>query len=183
MDNKSVIWKNSVNYGIILGFIFIIYSVILYILNIMPISFIAIGILLINIVILIVGVVIGIKQIRDKTLDGSINFGYALLSGLIIIIIASIFNSIYSYIFNVYIDPEYLNKVLEANKEWVSNFMTKRGVPEVEIERQLNLMESKPIPTPIKSSVQSLIMFSAIGAVVSLIVAAILKKDKQQFTE
>ena len=61
--------------------------------------------------------------------------------------------------------------------------MTKRGVPEVEIERQLNLMESKPIPTPIKSSVQSLIMFSAIGAVVSLIVAAILKKDKQQFTE
>jgi len=61
-ENKSLFWKNAMNFGAIVGLALIVYSVILFVIGKNE-SQVA-GIL--NYVILIAGIYIGTKQYRDN---------------------------------------------------------------------------------------------------------------------
>ncbi len=180
MEKKTSLTQFTMTYGAILGIVSIIFSVILYISGFMPYNFkrmILVGI--ISLVITIVFVNTGIKSYRDKVLDGSISYGQALIVGLLIVVFSTILSSFYSLIFNLYIDPEYTKRVMEATKNWQFDFLTRMGTPEASIEDAMDKMDKQMAgSTPLKSFFAGLYISAIFGFILSLIISAFVKKNK-----
>ncbi|RKX18520.1 MAG: hypothetical protein DRP35_09130 [Candidatus Zixiibacteriota bacterium] len=95
MENKNIIWRNSMNYGAILGLSLILLSVIGYVLNMQESS--VLGIL--NYVVMAVLVFLGSKNLRDKYSSGYIKYGRALGSSFLIGFFGGILLAFYIYVF------------------------------------------------------------------------------------
>ena len=118
------------------------------------------------------------KAYRDKVLGGSITYGQALLVGVLIVVFSTILTSFYNLIFNLYIDPEYTGKVIEASKNWTYDWMNNMGAPEGQIEDAMERYDRQlENSTPLKSFFQSLYMSAIFGFILSLIIAAFTKKN------
>jgi hypothetical protein len=179
MEKKSSLLQLTMTYGAILGIISVIFSLILYIAGYMPYNFkriILVG--LISLALMIVFVVAGTKAYRDKVLGGTISYGQALLAGLLIVVFSTVIGSFYTLIFNLYIDPEYLNKVMDASKDWTYEFMNNMGTPDAQIEDAMEKIERQQAnSTPLKTFFQSLYTSAIFGFVLSLITSAFIKKS------
>jgi len=180
MEKKSSLLQFTMTYGAILGVVSIIISLLLYISGFMPFNIkrlLLIG--LISIIIMIVFIVRGTKSYRDKVLEGSISYGQALMVGLLIVVFATILSSFYNLIFNLFIDPEYNNRLLEATKNWTYDFMNNMGVPDAQIEEQIERIEKQQAnATPMKSFFQSIYFSVIFGFILSLITSAFIKKAR-----
>lgn len=177
--------KSTATYGSILGVIIIIYSLFLYIFNVMPVGFIkplALG--LVSIIIYIVGVVIFAKKIRNNYYPNEFPFGTAFLTCFLIAVFAAVVSTLYSYIQSVLIDPEYYTRIMEAQKEYMANFFTNRGLPEDQLQSALDKIdESIQSYKPLSAALKSFLFSIIISAVVSLIIAAIIKRNVKIFDE
>ena len=109
-------FQKPVKFGLIAGFALIIYTVLLYVLDvdIFSIAFSLINGLL-TIGLMIVLAVIGVNKMRDEDLEKKITFIQAALGAFAILLISMYLNSIFSYLLNGVIDPEYMpNKIDSA---------------------------------------------------------------------
>ena len=99
-ETKSSLLKNAINGGLLLGLISIVFSVILYVLDIVPVG-ITKGLVMLVISLLIYFFVIFYtsKSYRNNVLGGYISFGQAFIFGLLVAIFAAILTAIYNYIF------------------------------------------------------------------------------------
>jgi uncharacterized membrane protein (DUF106 family) len=157
----------------------------LYMLGILPINLKRIILIaVIGFTIMIIFIVIGTKSYRDKVLGGTITFGNALLAGVLIVVFSTIISSFYTLIFNMFIDPEYMNKVYEAMKNWMYDFMNNMGVPDAQIEKSIDKIESQQANyTPLKGFFSSISSSVIVGFILSLITSAFIKKDPDPFTQ
>ena len=182
--NKSLMWKHSLNYGILFGLLLIIYSVVLYMFNIIPTGIkLPLLLLVINLAFYFFALWYFTKSYRNDVLGGYIDYGKAFLFGLLIVGFSSILLAIYNYIFNAFIDPDYIQRVMNAIKEGMEEWMMSKGLPEEQIEKTIEKMGSKPLPTPLKSALQGILGGVIMGAIVLLITSAIVKKKKELFQE
>ena len=184
-NNKSLIWKHSLNYGILFGLLLIIYSVVLYMFNIIPVglSKLSLLLLIVNLAIYFFALWFFTKSYRNDILGGYIDYGKAFLFGLLIVAFSSILMAIYNYIFNAFIDPDYVQKVTDATQEWTREYMSSKGLPQAQIDITMEKFESESLPTPLKSALQGILGGVIFGAIVSLITSAIVKKKKELFQE
>jgi hypothetical protein len=175
-SNSNLI-KNTITYGTILGVVIVIYSLILLISHIIPVGFLIPGVLfIISTAIYFTGIFIFTKKIRDKSFDGSITYGQGLLIGTLIGLFAAIISSFYGYIQNAIIDPEYMNRVISAQKEWMSEFLNGK-VPAEKIEESLAKIDEKiKHYNVLVASVQAVIWGTVWGFIISLVTSAFLKK-------
>jgi hypothetical protein len=178
MEKKPTLLQHTLMYGAILGIVSIILSLVMYIAGYMPVKLTSILITaLIGIAISVVFVSFGMKAYRDKALDGNITYGQAFLVGLLIIVFSSILVGFYNLIFTTVIDPEYMDRVLEASRNSTYDMMTNMGAPEGQIEDAMDRFDKQAAEmTPLKSFWQSIIWPAVIGSIISLIVAAFVKK-------
>lgn len=178
-NNNSVLLKNSLNGGIIMGLVGIIFAVGLFVFDYMPVGFkgipVGIGALVINIVILI----FLMKSYRNNVLGGYMTFGQAFIFALLVSVFSTILSAVFNYVFYAFIDPEYGVRLMEANKDWVEGFMLEKGLPESAIADAIEKAESKGVITPLKSVKQALIGGTIFGVILSLIMAAIMKKNEE----
>jgi hypothetical protein len=117
------------------------------------------------------------KSYRDKMLDGNISYGQAFLVGLLIVLFSSILTGIYTLIFNTIIDPDYMNRVMEATKNWTYDMMNNMGTPDANIEDAMDRIDKQQAnATPVKQFFQGILMSTIFGTIISLIVAAFTKK-------
>jgi len=70
IENKTLFWKNAMNFGAIVGLSFIVYAVILFVLGVENSK--TAGYL--NYLILIAGIYIGTKQFRDNYNGGILTY-------------------------------------------------------------------------------------------------------------
>lgn len=174
MEQKTSTLNYSLKWGVIIGVILIIYTLLLYILDLSMNK--ALGWL--SFVILIVGVFMAIKNYRDKLNNGLLSFGNGFSIGLLIFIFSGIISAIFSYVLFTYIAPELIDKITAAAEENLLN----KGIPEDMIETQMAM--AKKFMSPTFMVLTSLISSVVIGAIISLIIAAILKKEnKTPFTQ
>jgi uncharacterized membrane protein len=132
---------------------------------------------LLNLVILIVFIVMGTRTWRDKILNGTISYGRALLVAMLIVAFSTIIGSIYTFVFNMFIDPEYVNKVFEATKSSLYDSLSNMGLPDAQIEQSIDRIEKQQAEyTPMKSVIQSITYSLIFGFVVSLITSAFVAK-------
>lgn len=183
-ETKSSLLKNAINGGLLLGLISIVFSVILYVLDIMPVGISkGLSVLAISLLIYFFVIFYSSKSYRNNILGGYISFGQAFVFGLLVAVFAAILSAVYSYIFNALIDPEYAAKLVGATKDWTESFFESKGLPEASIAEALDKIDSKGIPSAFKSTWQALIFGTIFGAIISLITAAIVKKKKEFIPE
>jgi len=171
-QNKSLLLK-SLQYGAITGIVFIVITLLIYVLNINMIS-IGFGILIfiINAGIMITAMVFGIKHVRDKIFGETLIYGKRFLVGFIIGLIGTWISVIFSFIFFKYFDPDYLPGQVENFAEKLIEW----GVPEEDAWLQEEKMTESL--KPLNQLKNGLIKLPLIYGGVSLIISAFVKKNR-----
>jgi len=170
MENKPNVWKNALNWGLIVGIVLIIYSIIMYFLDLSLEKWVS----WVSYILLIAGIVYSTIQYRDNVLGGSINYTQALGFGVLVSLFASILGAIYSYVFFTFIDPDFIGEIIEMAQEK----MLDQGLTEEQVEQAMEMQKGfmKPwimvliyIPT-----------LTFMGFIFSLITSIFLKKEGVQ---
>lgn len=164
-------FNQAVKFGVITGAALIAYSVVLYVtdVNLFDTVFSIIN-GLINFGLLIFMAVFAINKTRDLQLDGKITFLQAFLVGGVTLLIASYINSLFGFVLNQYIDPEYLTRQMD---NLISNLEGK--VPEDMMDGIIEKMEENS--DAMKNFIKGLWMTPIFAIVISAIISLFIKKD------
>ena len=179
METKSSFWKIISYNGLICASILILLGVLYYLFDVNYFNFVFIGInYLIILTITVIFMVIGTHQYRDKVLNGKINYGYKLLTVFLIGFIAFVVSSIFSFFFNNLVASDILLKQMD---DFIYS-MEERGLSEdqlMEIRNEIEMQFSKAysLGSRFIHFLINLRILTVIMAVISLIVAAIIKSD------
>jgi hypothetical protein len=171
MENKNTsVFYNGLIWGLIIGFAGIIYQVILYMLNQnLNQAFGYLGIL-----ITLVLLILGMRSFRDKIRGGVLPFSTAFGFGIVAIVVSGILGTIYGYILWTVIDPDIITRMMEMK----TDKLLQRGLPEEAIDQGMNI--TSKFMRPGIMAVMGLGSSLLFGAILSLIVGAIMKRDEPQ---
>lgn len=169
--NQSGIFKSAAQAAGIIAAVMISLQLIVFVMN--P-KGMAIGMIvgLISLILYIVGMVIYGKKYRAERPDGIINYGDMLIYLLFISGIYTAIMIAYSLLYYKVIDPDYAQKAMENMQE----MFDKMNAPQEAREAAIAKMKSTSFTQTIMSGIYS---NAVLGIVVSLIVAAFLKKKDQ----
>ena len=171
MENQVNSKNLIVNKGVTLGVAMVLFSLIMYATgnHLEPhwSSSVITSALFIGIIIL------GIKSFRSEN-GGFLSWGQGVKIGVGIAIIAGLINVIYSYIFMSFIEPDFMNQMMEIQNQAYLD----KGMTEEEIEMANKMGEA--FQSPGIMAAMGIIMYAIGGFVVSAIVAAIMKKSEQE---
>ena len=173
MEKTANVWKDNLVNGLILGLIGVVYTLVIWILDLSFNKNIGYLFLLVEIVILF----FLIKSYRDNHMHGTISYGQALGAGVIIFLYATIITSIFSYLLNTVIDPDLMQKGLAAQEQ----VLLDRGLTQEQVDQALKVagkMMKPAISIPI-----GLIVNMFFGLILSLIVAAFVRKEGNPLVE
>lgn len=175
-EKTSPLMKSALTYGVYLGLVSILISVVIWaggIIESMGLFggvFISLGSFVISFVLLFIFA----KNYRNKELGGYISFSEAFKFTMLVIVFSTLISLVYTYIFNAFIAPDYMENLMAVLQQKTMNFMESKGVPEAQMEKALEKFEE--IPTIWKSLRQTAVSGLIGGAIISLIVSAIVKK-------
>lgn len=169
------LFNNAVIYGLLTAVISIVFSVLTYILDVPYKS----PLMYFSFVILLAGIIYGTLQYKNTTLGGYISFGNAFLSGFLIVMTAAVVTTLYSYIFFTFIDPSFLEKIIEQAMEQSETKMLEKGLSADQMEPALAM--TRKFMSPVMMSVFSFLGSALFGAILALIAAAFLKKENKSF--
>jgi hypothetical protein len=169
MENKNTsVLVNALIWGAIIGLVSIVYSVILYMLDQTLNKVLG----YFGFIILIAGLAYGMKSYRDNVLDGVLPFGKAFGFGILVVLVSGVIGGIYGYLLYTVIDPDLIGKVMDMQSEQ----MLERGLPEAQVEQAIEV--TKRFITPGFMMISALVVNLLMGGILSLIVAAIFKKEE-----
>jgi len=167
MEKKTTLFNHSLLWGVILGIVLIVYTLILYFLNLSTNR--ALG--YVAWLIIIIVVFYAMKVYRDNVNQGVLSFGNAFVIGLLVCIISGLISAIFGYIQFSVLSPELIDKMLQITEE---RFLS-RGMSDSMVESSLEM--SRKLMTPAMIAVMSFVWSLIFGAILSLILAAIVKKE------
>jgi len=183
---KSGMIKKCMNDGLIFGVILVILNVLIYVLiDFETLSFWSIMsfALLSAFLPLVVGIIVFLVKYKKNDLGGFISYGNGLKYGTLLTLFASIILSFYTIVFNNFIDKEYAHKQQQIIMSKTYEFMESSGLPDKVIDEKMDEMEAA-IEAEVQNSkfmspIKSIFFLTFVGFIISLIVAAIVKKEPQ----
>lgn len=131
---------------------------------------------LISIVIYVSILVMAVRKHRNEDLGGYITFGRAFVVALIAAIIASIMSALFNYLYATVIDPTYSATMMED----MQTMYEKLGMSEEQIEQAMQQASASFTPTTMLTN--GILYSGVIGAVIALIIAAIMQKKPKMDT-
>nr|WP_294777854.1 DUF4199 domain-containing protein [uncultured Flavobacterium sp.] len=167
--------KTAIQYGVIFGVIMIIELVVSFSFNIQP-SNQAYGITInvLNYFILpITLITMGCNNYKNNFNSGFISLGESLKVGVTICIIAALIYTVFYIVFNM-IFPEFSEEILNKVKEEI--IKQSEGQPKEQTEMALSMTETMMKPYIVLPF--TIVMYAFIGLIYSLIIGAIVKKDR-----
>jgi hypothetical protein len=167
MEEKVSVWKPNLTNGLILGLIGIVYTLVMYFLDMTTNKSLGYVFFLIQIVVLF----FLIKSYRDNYLHGMITFGQAVGAGVVICLIYSIIMAVFSYILYSFIDTGLINKLMAVSEE----AGLKRGLTQEQIDASMKI--TRKMMTPAFISIMSILSSMFFGTIMSLIIAIFVKKE------
>jgi hypothetical protein len=173
MEQKVNPWSANLTNGLILGLIGIVYSLVIYFLDL---SFNKVQgwiFILLEIVILFFLV----KSYRDNYKHGMITFGEALGAGVIICLYYAVIMAIFTYLLYAVIDTGLIDKQLAFTEE----LLQKRGLSQAQIDAGMKI-QAKFIKPAFMAPV-SIISNMFTGLIFSLIAAAFVRKEGNPLIE
>lgn len=173
MEPKKSAFSTALKYAVITALAMFIFSIILYITN----MYLNQSMNWLSYAIMIAGLVFAVKDRRDKDLGGYISFGEAFKTGFLFCIITGAIGAVFSIIMMNFIAPDMIGEILKK----AENDMIAKGLPDDQIK--IAMEWTRKFTTPLMIAVWSIVGSAFLGAIFSLIVAAIFKKDNQQLQQ
>jgi len=167
MDTNVNVWKANLVNGLILGLIGIVYSLVMYFLDLTFEQWQGWIWIVLQIVILFLLV----KTYRDNYRHGVITFGQALGAGVVICLYNAVISAIFIYLLYTVIDTNLMDKQLA----YTEGLLLERGLPEEAVEMSMKIQ--KKIMVPEVMAPISILGSMFYGLIMSLIVAAFVRKE------
>ncbi|GAB2544448.1 DUF4199 domain-containing protein [Rufibacter soli] len=160
----------GIRYGLITGFISIIYSLLLFVTGLHLNK----GFSYLAILIPIVGIVFAYRNFKNEN-GGFMSYGQGLGTGTILGAVSGVMSSIFSYIYIKFIDGSIMEQIRNGSIEE----MEQKGLSDEQIDNAIKITEKFSTP-------EMMFLFGLIGAVfmaflISLIVAAVMKNNRPEF--
>ena len=174
MENQKITTvKTALNFGLILGGISLVYSLMLFFLDMHYQDETATSLIGYT---LLIGLVLWAIMHFKKNNDGYISLSEALKTGVGTVLISAIIVCIYTIVMIQYLDPEFLDKSIEYQKQKML-----QENPEISVE-SVNKMfgMQKEFSGPFIISGFIIIFNLFFGFIISLIVGLIVKKSKPE---
>ena len=176
MENQTVPTKPiMLRYGIILGFLTVLASVLSYVIEgteqiERPFWEKALGY-----IIIIAIIIMAIKKFKELN-NGNLTIGEAIKTGVGVALIGGLIVSVYIFIFFSYIEPDFINRIMEMTQEKMIE--QNPDMPEEQMEMALSMTSKfmSPIAMMLFSIIGNLIM----GLIISLI-AGLIMKHKEEY--
>ncbi len=171
-ENKNSALMPSLMSGIYLAFALIVYSLLMYLLDIDRES----PIMYISYAILAGGLFWAVVSYRDKHMGGFIEYGKAFSSGFLTGLFASIITAIFTYIYVQYIDPGLVEEILaQAEEEMLAD---NPNMSDEQMDQALSITAS--LTSPVMISVWAFLGNVLFTVVLSLIIAIFAKRENKQ---
>jgi len=167
MEEKVNPWKSNLTNGLILGLAGVVYSLIMYFLNLSLNKSQGYVFMIIQIVLLY----FLLKSYRDNFLHGQIPFGKSVGAGVIICLYYSAIMAVFTYILYTFIDTGLTAKQLAMTED----MMLKKGLPQDALDAAM-AMQAKFMKPGIMSFFV-LLVGVIWGTVLSLLVSIFVKKE------
>ena len=178
MENQKTTSKSYIEFGLFYGLAMILAFVVIYTMNINPFENPMIGrisTLLSYFFFPVLFIFLGISAFKKKN-DGFASLGECLKTGVTIAFVGAIMLALFNVAFNL-IFPEYINEVLSQTKRIMLEQNPKMTSDQVDVAIGI----TKKFSSPLFSVPITLLMFSFLGLIYSLIIGLIVKKDRPQF--
>ncbi|HUW07783.1 MAG TPA: DUF4199 domain-containing protein [Williamwhitmania sp.] len=177
MDNTTKptsIFQPAMTYGLILALGIILYSIVIYVLNIYTPGM---GIQAIQWVIIFGLIYYGQIKYRDDYKNGVLSYSQSLGFGVLIGLFASLIYALYFVVLVKMIDPGYIEKLLQAMEQ---KMYEANKISDEQIQTVMNMYKQKmTVGTMVLASV---FMMTLISFVVSLITSIFAKKVESPFS-
>lgn len=174
MENqKASIKKIAMNYGLILGLLTIVVSVLAYVTNHhldRPwwVTVLSMGVM-------IWAIVYGLKTYKNEN-DGFMTLTEALKVGLAISLIAGIIGAVFNYIFVTIIEPDFVNQIMEMTQQQ----MIEQNPDMTDAQMEMALGMTEKFMSPGIMSAMAIIMTLFFGFITALIAGLVMKQNKPQ---
>jgi hypothetical protein len=167
MEEKVSVWKANLTNGLIMGILGIVFTLILYFLDLIFNR--SLGYIFLAAQIFILYYMI--KSYRNNYLHGYMTYGQSVGVGVIIFLYYAVISAIFTYILYKFIDTGLTTKLLSATED----IMVKRGMSQQMIDAGMAFNKKIYIP---EIMAPSSIIFSMIaGTIISLIVSIFTRKE------
>jgi hypothetical protein len=173
METTTSIWKSCLKYGIMLGLISVVMSVLFYVMDVMFVSWIWIPSLIVSIIALFLLQ----RSYRDTYENGFITYGRAFGSGMVIILYSAIIGAVFAYLLYAVIDPGLVDKSLSVAQAKLEA----KGMPEATIDAALKMQ--RKMLHPLVISITGVLMSMLTGLIMSLLTSIFVAKKGNPLTE
>lgn len=172
MENQNLSsGKYALNYGLIFGVIAIIYSLVLFILDVDFKDMRNFG--YVTYVIILIGMILGIKAYRNKVTAMSYGKGFGL--GFLIGLYAFIILAIYNYIYFTVINPGIVEEIIQMAEQQMLE--TNPDMTDAELETALTMTQK--FSNPLWMTIWSFVTNIIVSLIIALIVAIFFVKKEQ----
>ena len=171
MENQISSKSFMVNNGIILGVASILFALVLYATGNHLSPHWSVSIL--NGIIFIGIIIYGIKQFKEAN-DHFLSWGQGVKIGVGVAIVGSLIVVIYNYLFMNFIEPDFMNQMMEVQNQTYLD----QGLTEEQIEAANKMTSS--FSTPGIMAAVGIISYAIGGFIVAAIGAAIMKKSEEE---
>jgi hypothetical protein len=173
MEQKVNPWRSNITNGLILGLTGIIYSLIIYFLDLTFNKIQGLLFLVVQIVLLY----LLLKSYRDNLMHGQITFGQSFGAGVIICLYYAVIMALFTYILYAVIDTGLINKQLAFAEE----SMLKKGLPQASIDAGMAIQTKIMKP----SIMAPLSIFGNMlwGVILSLLVSFFIRNEGNQLID
>lgn len=170
MEEQASTARTALKYGILTAVVFMIYTTIINISGLSQNNFLA----FLSYVILVVGIVIALQEFRTSN-KGFMTYGEGLGLGSLTSGIFGFFSSMFTMLYNKFIDPTIIAQTLEkARSDAKAN-----GMDEAQIDRLMEV--SAKVSSPGIMFASGVFFFLFTGFIFSLIISAFLRREKPVF--
>ncbi|GGK89528.1 DUF4199 domain-containing protein [Rufibacter glacialis] len=160
----------GVRYGIITGFVSIIYSLILYMTGLHLNK----GLSYLGTVIPIVGIIMAYLYYKKEN-GGFMSYGQGLGTGTILAAVSGVLSGTFTYIYLKFIDGNILEQIRNASIEEMEN----KGMSDEQIEQAASMTEK--FTTPEMMLIMGVVGAVLLGFILSLLIAAVMKRNRPEF--
>ena len=173
MEPKKSGFNTALKYAIITSLAALIFSIIMYMTGL----YLNQGISWLSFVILLAGLIFAVRDRRDKELGGFITYGQAFSQGFLFTLLLSVFGVITGYIMLNFIAPDMIEETLKMSEQK----LIEKGLTDDQVKMGMDM--TRRFMTPVWMMIWIFVGNIIMGLILSLIVAAIFKKEDQHLQQ
>ncbi len=172
MNEQPSTFRVALKWGLILGLVLVAYTLALYLTN-------TVGDTLPSLLaypIIVVVLVLAMRDFRALN-NGFMSYGEGLTVGVVTAAVSSVLSSIFSYFYTNFIDTGATERAIEKVREKYEEM----GMSDDQIETSMEMVQK--MQNPVWTLVVGVFFYVLMGLIFSLIIAAIMKKEKTDVFE